>query len=416
MVVRIQWPRDTEADLIAYYGEPKTAALESQLVDVVPPFKMYYEGEPVKRIRFHKKAAPALKAALDDIWAAYGHDQAAIDRDRVSVFDGSYNPRKIAGSNRWSNHAFGAAIDIDAAHNGFNTGHGTMPQKVVNAFKHYGARWGGDYSGRTDPMHLEFCGGGVCILPEAGEVQIPGLPIPELLPPTLQRGSTGEDVRRLQQIFFVDGVFGGVTEQAVMQFQKQHGLDDDGIVGPDTWRELLKIALVIIPPSPKPATKWQIGITATVFGGKDDLNESAYTGKVLNDTDLYVALPYRFKGTRPRVLVSSHSTTVEAPIEDVGPWNIDDPYWETNARPQAESGKDKQGRTTNLAGIDLSPALAKLLSIKGIGEVDWEFVDDLEAVKPSPVKQPDALKPAPASWMDFDIWGWLKSKFTRRFP
>lgn len=416
MVVRIQWPRDTEADLIAFYGEPKTAALESQLVDVIPPFTMYYDGEPVRRIRFHKKAAPALKAALDDIWAAYGRDQAAIDRDRVSVYDGAYNPRKIAKSDKWSNHAFGAAIDLDAAHNAQGTGHGTVSQRVIDAFKRYGARWGGDYqTARTDPMHFEFCGGGVCLLPEAGEVVIHDLPILEPLPLTLQRGGTGNDVRRLQQILFVDGVFGGLTEKAVMEFQRRYGLDDDGVVGPATWQKLLALAPVIAAPAPR--AKRQIGITATVFGGAGDFNESAYTGKVLNDTDLYVALPYRFKGTRPRVLVTSHTTTVEASIEDVGPWNIDDPYWETGTRPQAESGKDKQGRATNLAGIDLSPALAKLLGIEGKGKVDWEFADDLEASKPPPTKQPtEAPKPAPASWMDFDIWGWLVSKFKRRQP
>ena len=31
---------------------------------------------------------------------------------------------------------------------------------------------------------------------------------------------------------------------------------------------------------------------------------------------------------------------------------------------------------TNGAGIDLSPALAELIGIDGLGEVDWEFVED----------------------------------------
>jgi hypothetical protein len=124
---------------------------------VIPPFKMYYEGKPIHAIKFHKKAAAALSAALNDIWTAYGHDQTAIDHDRVSHYDGAYNPRKIAGSERWSNHAFACAIDFDANHNGFNTGHGTMPKKVIDAFLKQGARWGGNYHHRTDPMHFEFC-------------------------------------------------------------------------------------------------------------------------------------------------------------------------------------------------------------------------------------------------------------------
>ena len=37
----------------------------------------------------------------------------------------------------------------------------------------------------------------------------------------------------------VDGLFGRATEAAVKAFQKQHGLDDDGIVGARTWAALL---------------------------------------------------------------------------------------------------------------------------------------------------------------------------------
>ena len=37
----------------------------------------------------------------------------------------------------------------------------------------------------------------------------------------------------------VDGLFGRDTESAVKRFQREHGLDDDGIVGPLTWAALL---------------------------------------------------------------------------------------------------------------------------------------------------------------------------------
>jgi D-alanyl-D-alanine carboxypeptidase len=156
----ITWPRDNQDALIAFYGNPGSAALESQLVPVVPPFRMTYEGKPIGSIKFHQKAAGALLAALNEIWEAYGKDQSKIDAAGISRYDGAYNPRKIRGSAKWSNHAFGAAIDINARENGFGTGHGTMPQIVVDAFKRQGARWGGDYKHRTDPMHFEFCGGG----------------------------------------------------------------------------------------------------------------------------------------------------------------------------------------------------------------------------------------------------------------
>ena len=408
----IRWPKDNEQALIEFYGAP-TAAVESQLVNVTPPFRMTYAGEPISGIKCHRKCAQALSVALNRIWDAYGHDQAAIDRDRVSIYDGVYNPRKIAGSDRWSNHAFAAAIDIDAPHNGFNTGHGTMPQRVIDAFKSVGARWGGDYRGRTDPMHFEFCGEG--IFSDEG-ISLPPIPPPPPGPalPVLQAGSRGLDVRKLQGILFVDGIFGETTENAVIAFQKQKGLDGDGIVGPDTWRELLKWAGQTPPPVPPPTLpppvptiKPQTRITATVFGGANDVNKSAYTGKVLDDIDMYVALPYRFDGIRPVVWVENAETGQQAnvSIEDVGPWNTDDDYWTSGKRPQAESGTDKRGRKTNLAGIDLSPALAKRIGISGKGKVNWGFV-----TKAPPT---DATKPAPADWKDFDIWAWLKSLFSK---
>jgi hypothetical protein len=128
-------------------------------------------------------------------------------------------------------------------------------------------------------------------------------------------------------------------------------------------------------PAPIPAN--QKDIVATVFGGEDDYNVSAYDeNKVLNDTDLYVALPDKFTEERPMVCVYNREVGLQAKAEiwDVGPWNIDDPYWDKGTRPQAETGTDMTGRTTNGAGIDLSPALAKLLKIDGMGMVDWEFI------------------------------------------
>jgi hypothetical protein len=68
-------------------------------------------------------------------------------------------------------------------------------------------------------------------------------------PPTLQAGSEGWQVTRLQRLLDaraclpegaeIDGDFGPVTEEAVKRFQRLAGLDADGIVGPLTWHALL---------------------------------------------------------------------------------------------------------------------------------------------------------------------------------
>ncbi len=56
----------------------------------------------------------------------------------------------------------------------------------------------------------------------------------------LKKGSKGDDVKKLQTLLKinVDGDFGPKTEAAVKQFQKEHNLTQDGIVGPKTWEAL----------------------------------------------------------------------------------------------------------------------------------------------------------------------------------
>jgi peptidoglycan hydrolase-like protein with peptidoglycan-binding domain len=61
--------------------------------------------------------------------------------------------------------------------------------------------------------------------------------------PTIKKGSTGNPVRRAQKRLTlggwdtggVDGIFGAGTEAAVKRFQRDQGLTQDGIVGPNTW-------------------------------------------------------------------------------------------------------------------------------------------------------------------------------------
>lgn len=56
----------------------------------------------------------------------------------------------------------------------------------------------------------------------------------------LKKGSRGPEVKKLQKALGLpaDGIFGGATKLAVMQFQAQKGLDSDGIVGKKTWEAI----------------------------------------------------------------------------------------------------------------------------------------------------------------------------------
>ncbi len=74
----------------------------------------------------------------------------------------------------------------------------------------------------------------------------------------LQQGARGQDVVTLQYLLNMisefypeipaisqDGIFGGGTRQAVVEFQQRKDLAPDGIVGPDTWRALYNVYLGI---------------------------------------------------------------------------------------------------------------------------------------------------------------------------
>jgi N-acetyl-anhydromuramyl-L-alanine amidase AmpD len=73
-------------------------------------------------------------------------------------------------------------------------------------------------------------------------------PAPSVIPatdgegrPTLRREDTGDQVKLVQSKLGIaaSGNFDGATEAAVRQFQREHELVPDGIVGPRTWATLL---------------------------------------------------------------------------------------------------------------------------------------------------------------------------------
>jgi N-acetylmuramoyl-L-alanine amidase len=135
-------------------------------------------------------------------------------------------------------------------------------------------------------------------------------------------------------------------------------------------------------------------IEATVFGGSDDPNNSAYPpfARLDGDHDDFVALPCSFSNSlfpnnAPRVRVYVGELSAEGRVADKGPWTTDDEsYVHGNNRPIAEtcylegaplpSGPNKGRVPTNKAGIDLSPHLASKIGLKGKGLVDWEFVEE----------------------------------------
>lgn len=73
---------------------------------------------------------------------------------QLKTWDGCFNIRKKRGAASQSLHAWGIAIDINAAWNGFGK-KPTMSSELVKCFTDAGFDWGGVWS-RPDGMHFQL--------------------------------------------------------------------------------------------------------------------------------------------------------------------------------------------------------------------------------------------------------------------
>jgi hypothetical protein len=101
------------------------------------------------RVTCHRLMIPQLRGALADV-------AAAGLASSLRTYNGCYVPRFIESNpeHAISLHTWGIAIDLDASTNSRGT-KGDMDPKVVDIFKRWGFRWGGDWD-YTDPMHFEL--------------------------------------------------------------------------------------------------------------------------------------------------------------------------------------------------------------------------------------------------------------------
>ena len=180
--------------------------------------------------------------------------------------DWGHAPRKIAGSDSWSFHAPGIAMDLNS--NAHPMGkRGTFTSVEVSAIRgllskwsYQGTklfRWGGDYRSKADEMHFEI------IVPR--NVALAAVKALQTTPPTTPptKGWTEMLIEQLpvvqqdsKDVFAVklvqgaliahghdikqDGDFGDKTKAAVIAVQKRYGAEDvDGAVGKETWPILL---------------------------------------------------------------------------------------------------------------------------------------------------------------------------------
>lgn len=134
--------------------------------------------------------------------------------------------------------------------------------------------------------------------------------------PLLYRGMVGASVAELQALLKnrgfdpgpIDGVFGPVTEQAVMAFQKQAGIAVDGLVGPITWQNLRE------EPS-RGFRKPLSGITIAIDPGHGGVDPGAYGVYGTREADLTFAIAWNLR----ELLISGGARVVMTRTGDYEP-------------------------------------------------------------------------------------------------
>jgi hypothetical protein len=149
------WPLQTEC--AAFYGDPNSAGWEkANLIEVPCPWPLQIDGKTIHAISIHSKCADSLREVLEAIWEACGRDVSKISELRYDRYDGSYNLRPMRGSTTLSMHAYGCAIDFDAADNPFHSDKHlfTADSIIVQKFEEAGWIWGGRWMS-PDAMHMQ---------------------------------------------------------------------------------------------------------------------------------------------------------------------------------------------------------------------------------------------------------------------
>lgn len=154
---RPEWP--TQAEVRSGNSVFGRAGQESHLVNVQPPYPLYFDGQRVRTIRVHRLIADHVSAALHEILAHYG--QAEISRLGLDQYGGSYNYRQTTSGGALSMHAWGIALDFCPDQNAYEkrSPYASLSHPDCDAFWDIWEAHGAVSLGRArdfDWMHLQF--------------------------------------------------------------------------------------------------------------------------------------------------------------------------------------------------------------------------------------------------------------------
>lgn len=156
----------TSKDLIAKYGDPRinTAAWEARNMASysLPANLVHANGHLPGKVYCNRDFAATIIAWLTALATTAGKDGKFLI-DEIKTWDGCFNIRMKRGQNTLSVHAFGMAVDINAAHNPFMV---TREQAIARGLTPFSEEFlavsrkhmecGADWATRPDGMHYQI--------------------------------------------------------------------------------------------------------------------------------------------------------------------------------------------------------------------------------------------------------------------
>lgn len=117
------------------------------------PIKFAYDfNNNINKITCHKKLGKVFFNVFKEI------ENRGL-KSEIKSFGGCFNFRSKRRSGNLSTHSWGIAIDLNPLSNSMGT-KGDMHPQIVEIFRKYGFKWGGDWIGKgCDPMHFQYCTG-----------------------------------------------------------------------------------------------------------------------------------------------------------------------------------------------------------------------------------------------------------------
>ncbi len=109
------WPTQKEVRSgKSIFGAPGS----NNLVRIVPPYPLYFEGAKVGSISVHEVIARHVEQALQEVLDVYGIQR--IKALGLDQYGGCYNYRKTTGGGSLSMHAWGIALDFAPEKNAYS--------------------------------------------------------------------------------------------------------------------------------------------------------------------------------------------------------------------------------------------------------------------------------------------------------